>query len=238
MTMDQAENQITQQENIQTQNNTFENNQSTENKPVDNPQEINWRRFREEREKERKQKEIAEKIAAEEKAKADALKAAMDAILNKPESHNQVEELSEDEKIKKKIEEALAARDRQYEEQRRAREQQELPTKLKDHYPDFENICSNENMDYLQYHYPEVASAFKYAPDNFETWSAVYKAIKRFVPNTDGKKDQIKAEKNLNKPQSMAKPGATPTGDGAPQYLDEKRKAENWKRMQRVGKVL
>ena len=103
-------------------------------------------------------------------------------------------------------------------------------------FSDFNQVCSQENLDYLQYHYPEVAAGFKHAPDTFETWANIYKAMKRFVPNPDSKKDQARIEKNLAKPQSMSVPGSTQTGDHAPMDLSEKRRQDNWQRMQRVMK--
>ncbi len=224
------------------QPNDTQPNQNTQHETQEETsQQINWKKFREKQEIERREKEESQRLAAQKTKEAEALKAALEAIVNKPstnsvDNRNQYEEESEDERIQKKIDSILQSREKQYEEERRVREQNELPIKLRNDHPDFETVCSHENMDYLKYHYPEVASAFKYAPDNYETWSSVYKAIKRFVPNTDGKKDQRKIEENLGKPQSMSRPGSTPTGDGAPQYLDEKRKADNWRRMQMVRK--
>jgi len=60
--------------------------------------------------------------------------------------------------------------------------------------------------------------------------------VERFVPNTNSGKDAKKAEQNFNKPQSMAVPGATQTGDTAPMMLDEKRKVDNYARMMKVMK--
>lgn len=233
-----AENkEVVQQENT---SKTVENSQVQ--KVEETQEQINWKKFREQREIERKQKEAAEKRAAEKEAEAAALKAAMDAVLNKSStnsiesSRNQYEEESEDERINKKVEAALAQKERQYQEQKRQKEQAELPQKLASTYKDFNQVCSSENLDYLEYHYPEVARAFRNQPDGFEKWADIYSAVKRFVPNIDNKKEHAKAEKNFNKPQSMAVSGATQTGDSAPVHLDDKRRSDNWARMQRVMK--
>jgi hypothetical protein len=209
-----------------------------ENHPQETQQDKNWKQFREQREIERKQKESAEKFASQKSAEAEALKAAMDALLNKPNhsNHQQEEDLSEDERIQKKVDAALQAKERVFEEQRRVREQQEFPQRLVQTFSDFNQVCTTDNLDYLEYHYPEVASAFKHVPDGFDKWAAVYKAVKRFVPNTESKKEVAKAEKNFNKPQSMAVPGSTPTGDTAPIQMDDKRRKDNWARMQKVMK--
>ena len=199
-------------------------------------EDINWKHFREQREADRKAREEAEKKMASKEAEAAALKAAMDALLSKPvpQASQSYEDLSEDEKIEKKVDHILAQRYARDAEERKQREQQELPKKLATEYKDFNTVCSTENLDYLEYHYPEVARAFKNAPDNYDKWADVYKAVKRFVPNTDSKALERKAEKNMSKPQAMAVPGVTQVGDTAPIMLDEKRRMANWERMQKT----
>lgn len=203
-------------------------------------EEINWKKFRETREMERKQKEEALKIAAQKEAEAQALKQAMDALLNKnqaPSSPSHYEEdETEDQRIEKKVQAALLKKEQQFIQERQQREQQELPQRLNSTYKDFDQVCNTENLDYLEYHYPELATPFKHMPDSFDKWASLYQAVKRLVPNTNGKKDQAKAEKNFAKPQSMAVGGATQTGDTPPIRLEEKRRADNWARMQRVMK--
>ncbi len=197
---------------------------------------INWKKFREQREIERRENEAAKKRAEEKEAEANALKQAMEAILNKPQqSNNQYEqEESEDDRIQKKVNAALIEREKKMDQERKQREHAEFPNRLNQVYNDFNQVCTSDNLDYLEYHYPEVAEAFKHAPDGFDKWSAVYKAVKRFVPNTDSKKDQKKSDNNMAKPQSMSSPGVAQTGDTAPMQLDDKRRADNWSRMQRV----
>ena len=213
--------------------------QSTEQKPVEDIKEQNWKKFRETREKERKEKEAADKRASEKEAEAQALKAAMEALLNKSQpaqANNEETEESEEQRIDRKVQEHLLRNQKKADEERQKREIAELPVRMQQTYNDFNQVCSQENIDYLQYHYPEVAAGFKYAPDSFDTWSNIYKALKRFIPNPDSKKDQARIEKNLAKPQSMSIPGATQTGDHAPTELTEKRRADNWARMQKTLK--
>ncbi len=234
--------EVSKEESIAVEANVQQDNQQTET-----PEQINWRKFREAREVERKQREAAERKAQEKEQEAAALKAAMEAILNKPQQpqrgqqpyryQDDVEEdVSEDQRIEKKIAEAIAIRERQAEEERRQREHREFPQRLAATYSDFNEVCSSENLDYLEYHYPEVAEAFQNSPDGYDNWARIYKAVKRFVPNTNSRKDQSKAEKNFTKPQSMAVPGVTQVGDTAPIKMDDKRRADNWARMQRVMK--
>jgi uncharacterized membrane protein YqiK len=215
-----------------------------ENVSQETEEQINWKKFREQREIDRKHRVDAEKRAQDKEAEAEALKAAMEAILDKKStnsvdnSRNQYseEDLTEDQKIERRVDAAIEARERKSEKDRLQREQQEFPQRLVKDHKDFNEICTTENLDYLEYHYPEVAGPFKNLPDGYEKWTAVYKAVKRFVPNADSNKDKRKAEKNMAKPQSSSLPGVTQTGDTAPIQLDEKRRQDNWARMQRVMK--
>lgn len=238
-----SENVITQEPKLEENQNINKEENIPENQ--ENVQETNWRKFREQREIERKEKEAAEKRAQEKEAEAQALKAAMDALLNKSNnqptndysnSYRSEDELSEDERIQKKIEAAILAKEKQYEEMRLQKEKQEYPQRLNSDFKDFNQVCSVDNLDYLEYHYPEVAAAYKYVPDGYDKWSNIYKAVKKFVPNVDSRKESKRAETNFSKPQSIAVPGATPMGDTAPIMLDDKRRADNWARMQRVLK--
>jgi hypothetical protein len=212
--------------------------------------EVNWRKFREDREIKRKEAEAAQKMAQEERARADALKAALEAITNKPSNDRQIRnqdheysEETEDERIQKKIEAAVEARlakeRAHYQKEQAEREQQELPRKVQQAFPDFHQVCSAENEDYLDYHYPEVANAIRHMPEGFERMATVYKTIKKFVPNTDSKKEAARAQQNMQKPGSLSSPGVA-TGQSAmpPTRLDDARKAANWERMQRTLKGL
>lgn len=210
-------------------------------------EQINFKKFREERESDRKHREAAEKRANEKAAEAEALKAAMDAILNKPTNlvdssrksvDDQYEE-TEEEKIDRKVEIALQKAERNRIEAQQKREAEALPQKLASEFKDWNQVCSTENLDYLDYHYPEVARAFKHGPDSFEKWSDIYKAVKRFVPNPDSNKEAKKAERNFNKPQSVSSQGIVQQEVGGhPHILTEERKKANWERMERTRKGL
>src|SRR5574338_140483 len=225
-------------------------NTSNENKeaiPTQNPeststteteQQINWRKFREAREKERKEKQEAERKEEKKEAEVQALKAAMEALVNKPASSHETElqyvNDTEEQRIAKLVEQSLERERKKLQAQEYEKEKIEFPQRLNRDFQDFNQVCTSENLDYLEYHYPEVAEAYKHMPDGYNKWASVYKAVKRFVPSTNPKQNQALAEKNLSKPQSMSIPGKTSTGDSAPQYLDDKRKTDNWQRMLRT----
>ena len=216
----------------------------SENVALSEPNKVNWKQFREEREKERKEKEEANRRASEEakrsadrQAEVEALKAALSAVVQKPTPQDDVEDEDEETRIERKVNAALEKRVKRDDEERQKKEVAEIPRKLQQTFGDFNNVVSQENIDYLEYHYPEVHAGFKNAKESYETWAALYKTIKRFVPNLDGKKEAARIEKNLSKPQSMSQAGMSTTGDGAPhQDMSEERRKSNWARMQRTIK--
>ena len=200
----------------------------------------NWRAFREQRERERKEREQAEKIAQEKAKEAEALRAALEAITNKANPlQRDEEEETEEQKIDKRVNALLAQREAEWERKKQQQDQLEMPQRLASTYSDFNKVCSIENLDYFEYHYPELAAPFANMPDNFDKWSSLYKAVKRFVPNMDAKQDQAKAEKNLAKPGSVSSTGTSQGAGVMPSArLDEARRAANWERMQRTMKGL
>lgn len=223
--------------------------QPVPNQETESVNERNWREFRKKREEERKAKEESDRRAAEEAARAakaeeerNALKAVLETVINKPAYQVEEKDESEEDRIQKQIQAqvnaAIEANEKRRLEEQKKREVQEIPNRLVQSFPDFNNVCTKENLDYLEYHYPEVYAGYKNSAENFETWAGVYKAIKRFVPNLDGKKEAARIEKNLNRPQSMSQHGMSTTGDVAPIKSADERYKQNWSRMQRVLKGL
>lgn len=226
----------------------IESTNATPAETQETSEQINWKKFREAREVDRKKREEAERNASQKAAEAAALKEAMEAILNKPSNHSQrsestsrdvtsySDEETEEQRINRQVEAAIKKNDEARENERRKREAAELPSRLKNTYGDFERVCTSENLDYLEYHHPLIAKGIKNQADGFDKWADAYQAIKKYVPNTDSKKEQAKIEKNLAKPQSMSQPGMANTGDHAPTDLTEQRRKDNWLRMQRTLK--
>src|SRR5665213_1663646 len=108
-----------------------------ENEPQEDP---NYKSFREARKKDREEKNKAILLAQEKEVEISALKAAMEAAFSKqqtnvPENNqnqysNYGEDESEDERIEKKVQAALAKRDADHERYRQQIEQQEYPQRL------------------------------------------------------------------------------------------------------------
>lgn len=206
-------------------------------------EDINWKRFKDARQKEREAalKESEARIRAEKEAAA--LKEALAAAVSKPvlqQNDGYDVEESEEQKIERKVNAAIAKKEAEYERQREEKEAREMPQKIKRAFSDFDQVCSTENLDYLEYHHPELAKSLAQRPESFDKWADIYNAVKRYIPNPDATKDMKKAEKNLQKPQSLSNSGLAPSGNAGTSsaILTEKKRAENWDRMQRTLKGL
>ncbi len=201
---------------------------SQENASISPENEINWQKFREQRSEERKVRAELEAKAKRDAEEKQALKEALEALVNNKTNYSEEPaEVSSDEEWDRRFQQWEQKQERKKAEE----EQRNAPALIRQEYHDFDKICSDENIDYLQYKFPEVYVAFKAMPDSRDKWRNIYGAIKRLIPNPDSSKDQRKAEKNFNKPQSMNVGGVTSTGDSAPMMLTESRKADNYKRM-------
>lgn len=228
---------------------TKEVDKTTEVKEENN--DPNWKAFREARKKDRAEKEAAERRASEKEAEVAALKAAMEAAFSKSaptpqayqqyygqNSYDQPEE-TEDQRIEKKVNALLAAKEEQNRREYQQREQKEYPNRLTRDFPDFNHVVNQESLDYIDYHYPEVSRPLQRLGDGYEKWHDIYHAIKKFVPNQQGaRRDAARAEANNMKPKSISTNQMTPTGEvvrSSQQELEAKR-ADNWARMQRMLK--
>lgn len=196
---------------------------------------VNWQRFREEKERDRKARIEAEKEAQKEKERAEALKAALEAVVNKPQNQtysDNGEEETEDQRIEKKINAAIEREKKLLREENEKRQVEEMPKRINQDFKDFNRVVTEENIDYLEYHHPEIASAFKYMPEGYEKWASLYKTVKKLVPNMNKNEDVKKIEQNLKKPQGNV-PNIT---DKKPETqgwkLTEQQRMQNWRRMQ------
>lgn len=224
-----------------TQNQKTETNQVTIPEPVENP---DWRAFREARKKDRAEREAAEKRAAEAAEKAEAMKAAMEALLsrNAPQQQQNAawgqEEETEEQRISKLVDMRLAAKEAEYARQREEEERKHYPQRLQQNFPDLNQVLSQENLDYLDYHYPEVSRPLQRLQEGYDKWSDIYAAVKKFVPNqANAKRDVAKAESNFQKPRSMSAAAMSqPESQPGSHVLTEEKRQANWARMQRLLK--
>jgi len=213
----------------------------------------NFKAFREARKIDSDKRKEAERKAAEKTAEVEALKAAMEAAFSKnapsPQAYQQYygmnsgsntqEEETEDQRIEKKVTHLLAVKEQKQRQEHEERERQEYPNRLLKDFPDFNQVIAQENLDYIDYHYPEVSRPLQRLPDGYDRWADIYRAIKKFVPNnSNAKKDAAKAEANSNKPKSISSTHITQTGEAEPRSMIDvgRTRAENWARMQRIMK--
>jgi len=148
-------------------------------------------------------------------------------------------EETEEQRIERKVNEQLSKREEQYKKQRIEEEQREYPKRLMKDFPDFSQVCSQENLDYLDYHYPELSRPLQRLGESYEKWHDTYHAVKKFIPNhSTARKEAARADLNSNKPRSISSTGPSPTGEKAREgWQDiEARRAENYARMQRIIK--
>ncbi len=221
-----------------------------ENKDGESPEDPNWKAFREARKKDRAEREEAIRRASEKEQEVAALKAAMEAAFSaksspSPQAYqqyygmNEQPEESEEQRIERKVNELLSKKEEQYRREQTEYEQREYPNRLKKDFPDFGQVCSQENLDYLDFHYPELSRPLQRLPEGYDKWHDTYYAVKKFLPNhSTAKKEAIRADMNSNKPRSISSSGPSPTGESGRQSWQEveARRAENYSRMQRIMK--
>lgn len=214
------------------------------------PENPDWKAFREARKKDRAEKEVAEQRVVEKEREVAALKAAMEAAFSAksaptPQAYqqyygmNEQPEEDEEKKIERKVNELLAKREEQYKHERIEEEKREYPKRLMRDFPDFGQVCSQENLDYLDFHYPEISRPLQRLGEGYDKWHDTYHAVRKLIPNhTTAKKEANRAEINSNKPRSISSTGPSPTGEAPRQdwQTTEARRAENWSRMQRTMK--
>ncbi len=221
--------------------NESETNKNTVEQPVqESTEDKNWAAIREQRKADRKAREEAEKRARDKAEEATALKAALEAITNKPSpvfNTGYQEDETEDQRLDRIVEARIKQREERYQKEAYEKEQREFPTRLRQNYPDFEKVVSAENIDYIEYKNPEITAPYEYMPEGYKKWECIYQAIKKHVHNLDAKKETAKVDKNLSKPGSISSTGTTqPPSGGMSNVLSDQRKAENWARMQRDRK--
>lgn len=206
--------------------------QIKENNVEESKEDRNWKIFREERERERKAFLEEKKRREEAEKQAALLKEAIETLAKPVKESEEIDE--EDSKLRKYVDDAFSKYERARQEQERKRAAEELPYRLEQECPNFNEVCRDENVDYLQYQHPHIYNIIKSTPDSLDKWKNVYHTIKKLVPNAEKKFDEKKMESNLNKPKSLSTPGVAATNDTPPKIIDEKRRLENWMRMQKV----
>lgn len=226
------------------------------------PEQINWRKFREDKEASRKKDEEAAREREQLKAQAQrsaeeklALQQALEAALSARGNSNAISQQQKDDivqgldpndtptggqvasYVQKAIQDGIAKalKDQQhmsYQEQEKRR-----IDNLEKEIPDFNQVVSKENVDYLEYHYPSIYQAMKEQPESYQKYKGAYDTVKKLVPNINSTQNNARAEMNLSKPKSLSSPGVSGASEKKAAWsMSEAERKENFERMQRVIK--
>ena len=110
-------------------------------------EEEKYKEFQEQRKKDREQLEQKEK-------EAELLKKAVEELIQKEQTNDDYSydntPSEEQQKINLAVKKALEEKERQ-----------DLPKTLERSYPDFKDVCSRENIEYLEYKDPELSQALQ-----------------------------------------------------------------------------
>jgi len=221
----------------------------TQQQPVEQKKETdedrNWKAFLEKRKEEQrlfdaekeKNKRLEEERAKREKEIED-LKTAFQVMLEKKESGSSFPD-DEQTDHKKFVQDEIQRLFREEKEKRKAQEESERAYRdtmaIKQEMPDLVEVCSQENLAYLEYYHPEIAIPLGKMPDGLEKTKLAYQAIKKHVKMA--KKEKEKIEQNLSKPKSVHSSYSNETTsdkENSSGVLSDKRRNETWQKMQRL----
>ena len=193
-----------------------------------NDQERNWKAVRERSEQLQREKELVEQ--EKERIRLEALQAQAEAKAlremyerqtqqtaipqEEPEPEFDPEELTtlgDAERIlgPRFEKRAMDRFEKRLAEMEQERYQRELPNKIRSSMPDFETVVSDEKVKQLEALEPEVAEALGAISDPYKKAVAVYKYLKKSIPQETPKEAQAKEQirKNAERPQSLSSVG-------------------------------
>lgn len=218
----------------------------------ENPDE-GWRQFAENRAREREARQERER---KEREKADELKKLQEILgLNAPANETAAEKKEREQRIESLkeidlptgqdvesfvytiIDKVLNERDQKRQQERQQEEQRSYPQRLSRDYPDIKEVVSQENLDYLEYHYPEIAEMYGNMPDGYDKYSKLYSTMRKLIPQTN-KTAAERAKRNLSAPQATGGRSATPSRDARATGLSKEQKRANYERMLREMKMV
>lgn len=185
--LDSIQEQAFQQQPDQTNNET-ETKHVEEQKKPENSQDRNWAEARKALKELRQQNEELRAYVAQ---------------MNSKQEQNNEEEVSPDDWItQKNLQKQLES----LRAEMRAKEAETVMDRLKARFSDFDDVVTQENVDYLKEHDPELAMSIQsLAHDPFQQGMAAYKLLKKtdFYLNRDIMKEKKQIEANLSKPPSV-----------------------------------
>lgn len=177
----------------------------------EDPQDRNWREMR------NAVAELKEELRKE-RARAQDLERAK----HRPQEVEDVDDEDDNTWLTKKEAKKLASRYAQEAATQLIRQQAEteLPSKLKQRFPDFDDVVNEENVNYLKATKPEFVALLQSSKaDSYATAVSAYEYIKAVRPDSGASKyHQQKMEQNANKPMSSGAAAAHSPLSGAADF--------------------
>lgn len=205
-------------------------------------QEKNWKAIRDKQER-------LEREYEKERQKREEYEQLLYKQLTKPKEElkedDEIESIADDDWLTKKQSQKLAQKlateavKKALEEDRRQRSEQELPYRLKNQYPDFENVVTEDNVKQLRAQEPELAQALSQIHDKQAQAIAAYKYIKSFIPKAAEQTDyKERVEKNSKKPGSLSAVGSSSLSQatGFEKGLTPELRKQLWQEMNECSK--
>ena len=220
---------------------TANDNTSTQNSEPLDDKEKNWRAFLEKRkedqkalEDERKRNQELESQNARRAKEIEDLKLAFQAMAEKKDN-NYDDDNSDDPKkaIQDEVNRILSQKEAERDQRDRQERIRKETLEIKEQMPDLVEVCSHDNLAYLEYYHPEIAIPLAKMPDGLEKTKLAYQAVKKHVKMN--KKEQNKIEQNLSKPKSLHSSLSNESQkEESSAVMSDKRKTETWQKMQRL----
>lgn len=204
--------------------------------------ERNWRAFLDKRKEEQRQLEEERKKNHEleiersrRNKEIEDLKIAFQALAEKKDSSDSYDSDEPDQKkfIENEVNRILFDRDEAKKKLDEQSRQAKETIEIKDQMPDLLEVCSHDNLAYLEYYHPEIAIPLAAMPNGLQKTKLAYQAVKKHVKMATKEKEKI--EKNLAKPKSLHSSISNETqGEESSGVMSDKKQKDTWAKMQRL----
>lgn len=201
--------------------------QAQEHQEVETPEDVqekNWREIRQTLKELRRENQ--------------ALREQLTPRAQQEEAEEEEEGTEESLVTNKKLQKALS----RIEQKLFEKERESVEDRVRVKFPDFDEVVTPENVEYLQKNDPELALSLRsLANDPFKQAMAAYKMLKRtdYYLNRNTMNDKAKIAENKQKPssvQAVRKQGALSEANRFANGLTPELKSQLWKEMQESGK--
>lgn len=203
-------------------------------------QEENWKTLRENYKREKQAKEALEKFLVENMDKfqsaAPAQAPAQETPWELPDDYLQGQDLRqwEEKRLNKLVEDRVAAT---LEKKESERLKKELPARVAKEMPDYNTVCSEENLAWFESNHPEIAEGIAEIKDPYKLRAVTYNYMKKVLPNKEAAIDKGRAQANQEKPQATSAVGQQPVSQNAgPAYISRERRSQLYQDMLRAAR--